>query len=112
MDSPAEREKTLIEELVSFVPYGPTAPELWADKVDLECTGCDDHDLENCEKCWRLRRRIVQVLRAALKQEREQCAQLLERRAAELEPLEGKPVMAAWKHGFLMGLASWIRTEP
>lgn len=69
MTSPAEREKTLIEELISFVPYGPTAAELFADKVDLECTQGDDHDMENCEKCRRLRRRIVIVIRAALEQQ-------------------------------------------
>jgi hypothetical protein len=69
MTSPAEREKALIEELISFVPYGPTAAEMFADKVDLECTQEDDHDRENCEKCYRLRRRIVVAIRAALEQQ-------------------------------------------
>lgn len=69
MASMAEREKSLIEELLSLAPYGPTSAECWAAKVDLECTEMDDHDLERCEKCWRLRRRIVLVIRAALKQE-------------------------------------------
>ncbi len=66
MASTADREKALIEELVSFVPYGPSQAEISAAKVDLECTQKDDHDLENCEKCWRIRRRIVVVIRAAL----------------------------------------------
>jgi hypothetical protein len=74
MESPAGREKALIEELVGFVPYGPTAAELWADKVDLECTQGDDHDMENCDKCHRLRRRIVVVVRAALDQQAKQLA--------------------------------------
>ena len=70
MASPAERQKALIEELISFVPYGPTVAELWADKVDLECTQMDDHGLEDCEKCRNIRRRIVIVIRAALEQQR------------------------------------------
>ena len=69
MVSPAERQKALIEELISFVPYGPTVAELWADKVDIECTQMDDHDLENCEKCRNIRRRIVIVIRSALEQQ-------------------------------------------
>jgi hypothetical protein len=42
---------------------------------------------------------------------RERSAALLEARAAELEPLEGKPDLVHWKHGFLLGLASAIRAQ-
>ncbi len=66
MASTADREKALIEKLVGFVPYGPSQAEVAAAKVDLECTQKDDHDLKNCEKCWRIRRRIVVVIRAIL----------------------------------------------
>ncbi len=66
MTSTADREKALIEKLVGFVPYGPSQAEVSAAKVDLECTQKNDHDLENCEKCWRIRRRIVVVIRAVL----------------------------------------------
>jgi hypothetical protein len=71
MTSPAEREKALIEELVSVAPYGPMKAELLVDGVDLECTGGDDHDGDNgipCDKCARIRRRIVVAMRAAMKE--------------------------------------------
>ena len=79
MVSPAEREKALIEELISFVPYGPTSAELLADKIDLECTGGDDHDLENCDKCNRIRRRIVVAIRSGFQQQTTQLVMTLDK---------------------------------
>lgn len=51
------------------------------------------------------------VIRREVISERERCAGMLEARAAEMEPLEGKPEMVLWKHGFLLGLASTVRTK-
>lgn len=50
-----------------------------------------------------------EVVRREVLAERERCAAFLEARAAELEPLEGKPEMVFWKHGFLLGLATSLR---
>ena len=52
-----------------------------------------------------------EVVRREVTSQRERCAAVLETRAAELEPLEGKPEMVLWKHGFLLGLASTVRTQ-
>lgn len=52
-----------------------------------------------------------EVVRREVTSQREKSAALLESRAAELEPLEGKPEMVVWKHGFLLGLASAVRSE-
>lgn len=52
-----------------------------------------------------------EVVRREVLAERERCAELLEARAEEMEPLDGKPEMVFWKHGFLFGLASALRQE-
>lgn len=51
------------------------------------------------------------VIRQETASQREKDAAFLEARAAELEPLDGKPEMIVWKHGFLLGLASSIRAQ-
>ena len=52
-----------------------------------------------------------EVVRREVLAERERCAALLEARATELEPLEGKSDLVHWKHGFLLGLASRLRQK-
>lgn len=62
--SPYDQVKELIEKITEVAPYGPTSAEFIAEAIDLECTGEDDHDLEKCDKCHRIRRRIVSALRS------------------------------------------------
>lgn len=52
-----------------------------------------------------------QVVRREVSSTWEKCIQILEGRAAELEPLKGKPGIVVWKHGFLLGLAERLRKE-
>lgn len=52
-----------------------------------------------------------EVVRREVTSQRERSAALLEAQAAALEPLEGKPEMVFWKHGFLLGLASAVRAQ-
>lgn len=52
---------------------------------------------------------LMKVVAEIQEGERERCANTLEARAAELEPLEKKPELTIWKHGFLLGLAAAIR---
>lgn len=46
----------------------PIDLEQVARDVDLECTGADDHDYENCEKCARLHERITVALRRVVRE--------------------------------------------
>jgi hypothetical protein len=69
-------------------------------------TACShDYGEVHCPAC------ATEAIALAKQLVRERAAAFLEARAAELEPLEGKPDIAHWKHGFLLGLASRVRTE-
>jgi len=70
------------DEILALLPT-PAVSEI--SDIDLGCTGMDDHNSPDCYKCEGIKEKIAQALAAVRKEEREACAEELEKAFGECD---------------------------